>query len=304
MPLGLSPDVSHLANDTGGAHFQLGKGTDLAATFDQVVTELRSQYVLGFSPERFDDQTHKLDLRMRPKGLSARSSEELSRLSEMTRRLFALACALVAAVPLLAGARAPHAARSTSAALSVTLVYDLSVGVSSVPLAKDEGFKRIVQWVVAELKPADQLRVGLLTEGRRLTRPFESHELGTLWPDVITKASVPDAERFGASPLWDNLDAVVRAIAQDPGRRAILILTDGRSTGNHISVHTLIADATAFGVSIWPIPVRSVGSGTSRTATNAPLIRRTCFLKSRRRPAVDLRPSQIGRTCRAWKLPF
>ena len=161
----------------------------------------------------------------------------------MTRRLFALACALVAAVPLLAGARAPHAARSTSAALSVTLVYDLSVGVSSVPLAKDEGFKRIVQWVVAELKPADQLRVGLLTEGRRLTRPFESHELGTLWPDVITKASVPDAERFGASPLWDNLDAVVRAIAQDPGRRAILILTDGRSTGNHISVHTLIADA-------------------------------------------------------------
>jgi Ca-activated chloride channel family protein len=73
MPLGLSPDVSHLANDTGGAHFQLGKGTDLAATFDQVVTELRSQYVLGFSPERFDEQTHKLDLRMRPKGLSARS---------------------------------------------------------------------------------------------------------------------------------------------------------------------------------------------------------------------------------------
>ena len=127
------------------------------------------------------------------------------------------------------------------------------IGVSSVPLAKDEGFKRIAQWVVAELKPSDQLRVGLLTEGRRLTRPFKGHELGTLWPDVITKVSVPDAERFGASPLWDNLDAVVRAIAQDPGRRAILILTDGRSTGNHISVHTLIADANAFGVSIWPI---------------------------------------------------
>jgi len=122
-----------------------------------------------------------------------------------------------------------------------------------VPLAKDEGFKRIAQWVVAELKPSDQLRVGLLTEGRRLTRPFKGHELGTLWPDVITKVSVPDAERFGASPLWDNLDAVVRAIAQDPGRRAILVLTDGRSTGNHISVHTLIADANAFGVSIRPI---------------------------------------------------
>jgi Ca-activated chloride channel family protein len=73
MPLGLSPEVTRLANDTGGAHFQLGKATDLASTFDQVVTELRSQYVLGFSPERFDDQTHKLDLRTRQKGLSARS---------------------------------------------------------------------------------------------------------------------------------------------------------------------------------------------------------------------------------------
>ena len=119
------------------------------------------------------------------------------------------------------------------------------IGVSSVPLAKDEGFKRIAQWVVAELKPSDQLRVGLLTEGRRLTRSFKGHELGTLWPDVIMKVFVLDVERFGASPLWDNLDVVVRAIAQDPGRRAILVLTDGRSTGNHISVHTLINDDDA-----------------------------------------------------------
>jgi hypothetical protein len=148
----------------------------------------------------------------------------------MTRQLFVLACTLLAAVSLLAGAQASDAARATSAPLSVTLLYDLSVGVSSVPLAKDDGFKRIVKWVVSYLKPGDQLRLWFLTERRRLTRPFVGHEFETLWADVIVKASVPDAERFGASPLWDNLDAVVRAVAQDPGRRAILVLTDGRST--------------------------------------------------------------------------
>ena len=45
----------------------------------------------------------------------------------------------------------------------------------------------------------------------------------------------------------------MRTVAQDPGRRAILVLTDGRSTGNRIGVNTLAADANAFGVSIWPI---------------------------------------------------
>jgi VWFA-related protein len=73
MPLGLSPEVTRLANDTGGAHFQLGKADDLASTFERVISELRSQYVLGFSRERFDGQIHKLDLRMRQKDLSARS---------------------------------------------------------------------------------------------------------------------------------------------------------------------------------------------------------------------------------------
>jgi hypothetical protein len=170
----------------------------------------------------------------------------------MRGKPFFLAWTLLAAIPL-ADARAVRLARAPSTALSVTLLYDLSVGVSSVPLAKDEGFKRIVKWVVTELQPSDQLRVGFLTERPRLTRPFTTRDFATVWPDVIAKTSVPDAERFGASPLWDGLDIVVRQVAQDPGRRAILILTDGRSTGNRIGVNALVADANAFGVSIWPI---------------------------------------------------
>jgi hypothetical protein len=71
--MGATAGLSPTSRKTTGAHFQLGKADDLALTFDRVIDELRSQYVLGFSRERFDGQTHKLDLQMRQKGLSARS---------------------------------------------------------------------------------------------------------------------------------------------------------------------------------------------------------------------------------------
>jgi hypothetical protein len=39
----------------------------------------------------------------------------------------------------------------------------------------------------------------------------------------------------GASPLWDALDGVVRSLDGASGRRAILVVTDGRATGNRLA---------------------------------------------------------------------
>ena len=39
----------------------------------------------------------------------------------------------------------------------------------------------------------------------------------------------------GASPLWDALDGVIRSLDGASGRRAILVVTDGRTTGNTLS---------------------------------------------------------------------
>jgi Mg-chelatase subunit ChlD len=39
----------------------------------------------------------------------------------------------------------------------------------------------------------------------------------------------------GASPLWDSLDGVVRSLNGASGRVAILVITDGRTTGNTLS---------------------------------------------------------------------
>jgi Ca-activated chloride channel family protein len=70
-----APDRSlkKLAEDTGGGYFELKKTADLGETFTRVAQELHSQYVLGFSPETMDGKVHKLDVRVKKAGMTARA---------------------------------------------------------------------------------------------------------------------------------------------------------------------------------------------------------------------------------------
>jgi Ca-activated chloride channel family protein len=62
-----------IADETGGGYFELKKTADLAPTFTKVASELHSQYVIGFSPTQLDNRVHKLMVKMRPAGLTARA---------------------------------------------------------------------------------------------------------------------------------------------------------------------------------------------------------------------------------------
>ena len=62
-----------IADETGGGYFELKKTADLAPTFTRVAQELHSQYVLGFTPADLDNRVHKLSVRMKQPGLSARA---------------------------------------------------------------------------------------------------------------------------------------------------------------------------------------------------------------------------------------
>ncbi len=62
-----------LAEDTGGGYFELKRTADLGQTFTRVEEELHSQYVLGFSPETLDGKVHKLEVRLKKPGLTARA---------------------------------------------------------------------------------------------------------------------------------------------------------------------------------------------------------------------------------------
>ena len=65
--------LKKLTEDTGGGYFELKRGVDLNETFTRVAQELHSQYVLGFSPEALDGKIHKLDVRVKQAGMTARA---------------------------------------------------------------------------------------------------------------------------------------------------------------------------------------------------------------------------------------
>ena len=65
--------LKKLTEDTGGGYFELKRTADLNETFTRVAQELHSQYVLGFSPEALDGKVHKLDVRVKKSGMTARA---------------------------------------------------------------------------------------------------------------------------------------------------------------------------------------------------------------------------------------
>jgi Ca-activated chloride channel family protein len=62
-----------IADETGGGYFELTKTAELSPTFTRVAQELHSQYVIGFTPTVLDGKVHKLSVRMRQSGMTARA---------------------------------------------------------------------------------------------------------------------------------------------------------------------------------------------------------------------------------------
>ncbi len=65
--------LRRIAEETGGGYFELRKTADLGATFTRVAQELHSQYALAFEAKQLDGKVHKLAVRMKQPGMSARA---------------------------------------------------------------------------------------------------------------------------------------------------------------------------------------------------------------------------------------
>src|SRR5262249_51530474 len=62
-----------VADETGGGYFELKKTSELAPTCTKVAQELHSQYVIGFTPTQLDNRVHKLAVKMKQPGMTARA---------------------------------------------------------------------------------------------------------------------------------------------------------------------------------------------------------------------------------------
>lgn len=67
------PGLPKIAAETGGGYFELTRTNDLAGTFARVADELHHQYAIGFEPQKLDGKTHKLEVRLKMPGLTARA---------------------------------------------------------------------------------------------------------------------------------------------------------------------------------------------------------------------------------------
>ena len=65
--------LRRLADETGGGYFELKQTSDLGPTFTRVAQELHSQYVLGFEATQLDGKVHKLTVKMKQAGMTARA---------------------------------------------------------------------------------------------------------------------------------------------------------------------------------------------------------------------------------------
>ena len=154
------------------------------------------------------------------------------------------------------------------------------------------------------LGPSDRLRLGLVGAGPVVLSPSFGGErvalrsmlhLLDLQPTYTvrdklvptTSSVVPQmgvrerkatGARMGPSPIWDAVYDAASALEHEPGRRVVILLTDGRATGNVHGLDETIVHALAAGV---PIHVVSEAEDViiPIDASNAARVRPDVFLK-------------------------
>jgi hypothetical protein len=132
--------------------------------------------------------------------------------------------------------------------LVLAALVDVSVSMSRVVVSDDGRYLRTLETVIGELRTGDRAALGRVS----LTFPINqiAHDASTLYRQAREVLTVPHVDRFGPSPLADSMISAVDAIAGLPGSRAILIWTDGQSTGNRFGQSDVVDRAVAAGVSI------------------------------------------------------
>jgi VWFA-related protein len=76
--------LKKLAEETGGGFYELTKSDELSSTFTKVAQEIHSQYVLGFTPAALDGKVHKIGVRVKRAGMTARTRKTYLAVAERT----------------------------------------------------------------------------------------------------------------------------------------------------------------------------------------------------------------------------
>lgn len=126
----------------------------------------------------------------------------------------------------------------------VALLVDVSASMFTVPGTLEEALTCLVDGIRA----GDLLRVGAVARHLFLA-PVRS-DYKALRADVVTLLDPAVENVFGPTPLWNAIAYVSAELKKGPDPRAIILLTDGRSTGNRMSLSEAAEAAVQANVSV------------------------------------------------------
>jgi Ca-activated chloride channel family protein len=116
------------------------------------------------------------------------------------------------------------------APLTLVMLFDVTASMTTYGSVVEE-LERVI---VPSLAAGDRVRVGTIANRPSLAPRFSSVPREII-ADGRKTVDVRRQQRYGPSPIWDALKTAAEALASEPGRRAIVLVTDGRATGNTIS---------------------------------------------------------------------
>ncbi|MEZ5319424.1 MAG: hypothetical protein R2752_18635 [Vicinamibacterales bacterium] len=100
------------------------------------------------------------------------------------------------------------------------------------------------------LQPGDRATIGAVTDRLILEPGFADTGAqfeASAWR-LLAKADA--AVRWTTTPLWDAVDASITALESAPPPRLVVLVTDGRATGNRLGLDEVARHAVSAGVSV------------------------------------------------------
>ena len=132
--------------------------------------------------------------------------------------------------------------------LSVAIAIDRSF---SIPAARLSAEIDAARTFIEALRPADRVMVLTIGSTVETVAPLSADHAAAI-------ASLGRIDRWGTTPLYDAMLAAIDAIQAAAGRRALILLSDGRETDSRTSAAALSDQARRKDVLVYPIAVSSV----------------------------------------------
>jgi hypothetical protein len=139
-----------------------------------------------------------------------------------------------------------------STARSFVVLVDASASVDALEYPKT--LEVLERGLFARLRPADRVRVGAITDRVAITEWFTADQ-PALRAGARAVLNAPPEQRYGASPLWDAVDAAVAALESEPGPRGVILMSDGMASGNVKSLSAVVRRAVSARVAVSVIDV-------------------------------------------------